>query len=119
MSWSLHFVTFAARLHLSSRAWLNEVITCKHLLHDATELIMTFVNEGKWDRAARVLIGMLLLIAGWGVAFGALGSVLVAAGFIAIATGISGWCPAYTVFGLSTGKITAAHCPNCDSERRP
>jgi hypothetical protein len=27
------------------------------------------------------------------------------------------WCPAYTLFRISTVKTPAGHCPNCDTER--
>lgn len=79
---------------------------------------MTFVNEGEWDRAVRLLAGILLVIAGWGFASGVPGNVLMGAGFIAMATGISGWCPAYTALGFSTRKLTTGHCPNCEAEHR-
>lgn len=54
-------------------------------------------NEGHVDRAARIILGLLLIGGGiyyqsW---FGALG-------LIAIATGVAGFCPLYTLFGLST-----------------
>jgi hypothetical protein len=79
---------------------------------------MTFINEGEWDRAARLLVGTLLLIAGWLFASGPQGNTLIGAGFIATVTGISGWCPAYTMFGISTKKVTDGRCPNCESEHR-
>jgi Protein of unknown function (DUF2892) len=79
---------------------------------------VTFMNEAEWDRAVRLLVGTLLAIAGWGFASGMPGNVLMGAGFIAIATGISGWCPAYTVFGISTRKATAGYCLNCEAGHR-
>jgi thioredoxin family protein/DUF2892 family protein len=36
-------------------------------------------------------------------------------GAIALGTGIVGWCPAYTLFGISTVKTPAGHCPHCDT----
>jgi hypothetical protein len=79
---------------------------------------MTFVNESEWDRGLRFLAGVLLFITAWAFASGVLGTILIVAGFIAVATGISGWCPAYTVFGLSTRKGSAKQCPDCEAERR-
>jgi DUF2892 family protein len=76
---------------------------------------MTFLNEGEWDRGARVLGGVLLLGAGWSLVSGTLGMVLVGFGAVAIITGIAGWCPAYSVFGFSTRKVTSGHCRNCDT----
>jgi hypothetical protein len=80
---------------------------------------MRFANEGDGDRAARMLGGILSLYAGWGgFVSGALGIVLVAAGAIALVTGITGWCPAYTALGASTRKVVAGHCPNCEAGHR-
>jgi hypothetical protein len=80
---------------------------------------MRFANEGDGDRAVRILGGILLLYAGWGgFVSGALGIVLMAAGAIALATGIVGWCPAYMVFGASTRRVPAGHCPNCEAGHR-
>ena len=76
---------------------------------------MTFLNEGEWDRGARVLGGVLLLGAGWGLVSGTPGMVLVGFGAIALITGIAGWCPAYSVFGFSTRKVAGSHCRNCDT----
>ena len=74
---------------------------------------MRFLNEGQWDRSVRMLAGMLLLAAGWTLASSALGVALFVIGAIALGTGIVGWCPAYTAFGLSTRRVADAHCPSC------
>ena len=55
-------------------------------------------NEAGWDRMVRVLVGLVLVglaatqTVGW---WGWLG-------IIPLATGAIGWCPLYTVLGLST-----------------
>jgi hypothetical protein len=77
---------------------------------------MRSLNEGQWDRSMRMLAGTVLLVAGWMMASNALGIALFATGAIALGTGIVGWCPAYTLFGISTAKTPAGHCPNCDTE---
>lgn len=79
---------------------------------------MNFINEADWDRAMRFLAGLMLLIGGWSLAHQSLGIGLVAAGFVAIATGISAWCPIYTVFGWSTRKSAGPHCASCEPKRR-
>ena len=76
---------------------------------------MTFLNEGEWDRGARVFGGVLLLGAGWAFASGTLGTAMIAIGAIALITGTAGWCPAYSVFGFSSRKTSGSHCPNCDA----
>jgi len=77
---------------------------------------MRFLNEGPWDRAIRMVAGMVLVGAGWMLALHTLGVALVAMGAIALGTGIAGWCPAYTLFGISTVKTPAGHCPHCETE---
>lgn len=74
---------------------------------------MTFLNEGQSDRGVRMLAGIVLLIAGW-LTSHALGVALFVIGAIALGTGIVGWCPAYSLFGVSTLERPAGHCPNCD-----
>ncbi|MDH4107162.1 MAG: DUF2892 domain-containing protein [Gammaproteobacteria bacterium] len=58
-------------------------------------------NEGTADRAVRVGVGLILLSLvfigpqtpwGW-------------IGIVPVATGLMGWCPAYTLFGMSTCKV--------------
>ena len=63
----------------------------------------SYVNEAGWDRALRVLLGLLLLYLGWGgVVGGTLGWILRIGGFLPLATGIAGWCALYDMFGFST-----------------
>lgn len=63
------------------------------------------VNEAGWDRAIRVVAGLVLLYLGFGgVVAGTPGTVLKVLGFLPLLTGIVGYCPAYTVFGVATRK---------------
>ncbi len=66
---------------------------------------MRLLNEGDWDRAARMLAGIVLL--GLGVdqfAWGAPAVAMIAIGAILGVTGLVGWCPLYSVFRLSTRR---------------
>jgi ammonia channel protein AmtB len=66
---------------------------------------MAFVNEGNWDRALRVIIGVVLLVLGWGgFVSGTLGTVFKFLGFLPLITGLSGWCALYTLLGIRTNK---------------
>ncbi len=56
------------------------------------------LNEGKADRIARVTAGLILLtlvFVGPKTLFGLIG-------LIPLATGLSGRCPLYSIFGIST-----------------
>lgn len=59
-------------------------------------------NVGGIDRAARIIVGLLVLslyfVLGEGVRVWAL------LGIVPLATGLIGWCPAYLPFGLSSCK---------------
>ena len=57
-------------------------------------------NEGGADRAIRIIAGLVLIAlvfvgpqSPWGWI-----------GVIPLATGLVGWCPAYTIFGFNTCK---------------
>lgn len=66
-----------------------------------------WINEAGWDRALRILLGIVLLYLGWaGVVGGTLGVVFKLIGFVPLVTGVVGWCPAYALFGISTCKVT-------------
>jgi hypothetical protein len=63
------------------------------------------VNEAGWDRAIRVVAGLVLLYLGWGgVVTGTLGTVFQWLGFVPLLTGIIGFCPAYPLLGFRTKK---------------
>ena len=67
---------------------------------------MLCANEAEWDRAVRMLAGVLLLTAGcgWFTAAGAPQFVLIAAGAVLLVTGLMGYCPLYGLFHVSTRK---------------
>lgn len=61
-------------------------------------------NIGRFERFIRVLVGLFILsLIFWGPEsyWGLLG-------IIPILTGLSGWCPLYRIFGVSTHKPTSA-----------
>lgn len=75
------------------------------------------MNEGLWDRAIRILAGIVLGYAAWIVwpgtanlmsGTGALSLVFLVIGAIALVTGLVGWCPVYALFNVSTKKTVAA-----------
>lgn len=66
---------------------------------------MIKVNEASWDRVGRVLLGIGLLYLGFsGAVSGAPGLALKIIGFLPLATGLIGWCPAYALFHFRTNK---------------
>lgn len=55
-------------------------------------------NEGGWDRALRVIVGVVLIslvFVGPQTPWGWIG-------IVPLLTGLSGRCPAYSIFGVST-----------------
>ncbi len=58
-------------------------------------------NVGGVDRMARIGVGAALVVLAATGAVGVWGWL----GLIPLATGLSGWCPAYLPFGLSTCKM--------------
>jgi Protein of unknown function (DUF2892) len=63
------------------------------------------VNEGTLDRAIRVIIGLALIGLAlvdttklWGWSVGLWGWI----GLVPLATGLLGWCPLYTMLGISS-----------------
>ncbi len=62
------------------------------------------VNEGSIDRIVRIVAGLVLISlvfigpqSPWGWI-----------GVVPLATGLIGWCPAYTLFGIDTCKMKKA-----------
>lgn len=69
-------------------------------------------NEGRWDRVVRVLAGMTILYLGWaGIVAGGWGFVFRIFGFVPLITGIVGWCPVYSLVGISTCSTTRGGPP--------
>ena len=62
------------------------------------------MNEASWDRIARVALGVMLLIVGFGVMGGTAGTVVGIIAFVPLLTGLVGWCPLYTLFGFRTNE---------------
>ncbi len=65
---------------------------------------MFAVNESPLDRGIRVVLGLVLIWLGFvsGSVTGALATGLGVVGIILLATGITGFCGMYRVFGIST-----------------
>ena len=63
-------------------------------------------NESQMDRAIRLLIGLVLLFAGYQVG-GWLMIVFYVLGIIALLTAATGYCFLYKIFGLDTAKSEA------------
>ena len=55
-------------------------------------------NEGTIDRALRIIAGLALIALATTGTVGAWGWI----GIVPLATGLLGWCPAYTLLGLNT-----------------
>lgn len=69
---------------------------------------MKFINEAGWDRVVRVVLGVALLILGWGgIVTGGLGTFFKVVGFVPLATGLAGWCPLYAIFNVRTNHDQA------------
>ena len=59
-------------------------------------------NEGTVDRAMRVILGIALLIIGFALIGGTGGTIVGIVGLVPLLTGLAGWCPLYTLFGIKT-----------------
>lgn len=62
------------------------------------------VNEATWDRIARVVLGIALILVPILFTRETFGIILGIAGLILLVTGVIGFCPLYTVFNISTKK---------------
>ena len=59
-------------------------------------------NEGAIDRSARIIVGLALIAVALGFFGPAYTSVWGWIGILPLATGVIGWCPAYSVLGIKT-----------------
>lgn len=62
------------------------------------------VNEGSIDRILRVVVGLALIAMALGYlqGFGLPQTNWAWIGVVPLLTGLIGWCPAYSIFGIST-----------------
>ncbi len=58
-------------------------------------------NEGQTDRLLRIVAGLVLL----GLAVTSQYTPWTWIGVVPLLTGLIGWCPAYSLFGISTCKV--------------
>ncbi len=65
------------------------------------------MNEAGWDRAVRFVLGVVLLIVGFGLMDGTSGTVVGVVALVPLLTGLSGWCPLYALLGFRTNKTQA------------
>lgn len=66
---------------------------------------MTIINEAPWDRALRILLGVIMLTAGWlGHSHHVLDVALRVLGWVPLVTGLVGWCPLYASLRWSTRR---------------
>lgn len=62
------------------------------------------LNEAGWDRVARIVLGVALLVIGFAVMGGTAGTIVGIVGLVPLLTGLAGWCPLYSLFGIRTNK---------------
>ena len=60
------------------------------------------VNEGTIDRVLRVIVGLALIALALGDIPGMAATPIGWIGVVPRVTGLDGWCPAYSIFGIST-----------------
>jgi hypothetical protein len=60
------------------------------------------LNESNADRIIRILLALVIFAVGL-----ATQSWLGLIGFVPLLTGLMGWCPLYSIFGLSTCPVKA------------
>jgi hypothetical protein len=66
------------------------------------------VNQGSIDRALRLVVAGVLIGIGLGVVRGPGGIAMAAVGVIPLLTGLSGFCPLYTLLGIDTSRRSSA-----------
>ncbi len=68
-------------------------------------------NMGTLDRTLRVCIGIVLIVLGVLVAKGTVGTIFMIISIPLFFTGITGFCPAYVPFGISTKRESKGESP--------
>ena len=62
-------------------------------------------NVGGFDRALRIMVGLVMVIMAIGGAIGSWGYL----GLIVLATGLFSFCGAYTILGINPCQVDHAH----------
>jgi len=65
---------------------------------------MFALNVGGIDRIFRIVLGLVLIVAGFLFLSGTVGTIVAVVGFIPLLTGLVGWCPLYLPFKFSTRR---------------
>jgi hypothetical protein len=64
-------------------------------------------NETMVDRIVRVVVGALLIYAWYAMLVtGVMATVALIIGLVLVITGLIGWCPLYSLFGIGTRQST-------------
>lgn len=62
-------------------------------------------NESTMDRVVRAVLGIILIYAWYAPWVGGIVGILaLIIGVVFLVTGVIGWCPLYTLFGMATRK---------------
>lgn len=63
------------------------------------------INESMADRIIRIILGVVLLVLGWGgIITGTWGVVFKWLGLVPLVTGLIGYCPLYALFKFHTNR---------------
>lgn len=66
-------------------------------------MLKDFANLATWDRALRIVLGLVMLYLGWSdLVDGVWAIALVVFAWVPLLTGAIGWCPTYSILGIST-----------------
>lgn len=64
---------------------------------------MPFTNLSSWDRWLRVVLGVSVLVVGWGTELSEVGGLALRIfGWIPVLTGLLGWSPLYSLLDITT-----------------
>ena len=67
--------------------------------------MMRYANLSSADRGIRIVLGLLMLAAGWlGLLSGVWRIALEIFGWVPLITGLIGWCPFYALLGVRTRR---------------
>ena len=67
------------------------------------QMLKDFSNLAAWDRTLRIVLGLAMLYLGWSdLVDGIWAIALVVFAWVPLLTGTLGWCPVYSILGIST-----------------